>query len=246
MASQLRKKLVYSIDTPYSSVQWPEVTFEDQDTILELLCSVLTPLGQHRQRHVKPSEGKRATKRKRKEEGAASKEPEKSERPPLPEIASFVDVGLASITRNLERLASTQRGSEQGTEVAGTVTLPLAPYALIFVARSGQSSAFNAQLPQMVAVASKAAAPAPAPATRLVGYSKPCAEKLSAAVGIPRVSSIGIRVGAPMSRALVDYVQQHVSPVNIAWLDEAKDAVYRPTQLKVDEKMMPAKKSGKA
>ncbi|KAK1640522.1 hypothetical protein BDP81DRAFT_312499 [Colletotrichum phormii] len=244
MANQLRKKLVYSVDTPFSTVQWPEVIFEDQDAILELLCSLLMPLGQHRQRHIQPSEGKRAAKRKRKEEGAAGKEPEKAERPPLPEIASFVDVGLASITRNLERLASTQQGSEKDTKGSNAAAVPPAPYALIFVARSGQSSAFNCQLPQMVAVASNATAPAPA--TRLVGYSKPCAEKLSAAVGIPRVSSIGIRVGAPMSKALVDYVQKHVSPVSVAWLDEAKDAVYRSTQLKVEEKMLPAKKSGKA
>ncbi|KAK1523259.1 hypothetical protein CPAR01_14112 [Colletotrichum paranaense] len=244
MANQLRKKLVHSVGTPFSAVQWPEVAFEDQDAILELLCSLLTPLGQHRQRHVKPSEGKRAAKRKRKEEGAAGKEPEKSERPPLPEIASFVDVGLASITRNLERLASTQQGLEPDTDGASTATVPPAPYALIFVARSGQSSAFNCQLPQMVAVASNTAASASA--TRLVGYSKPCGEKLSAAVGIPRVSSIGIRVGAPMSKALVDYVQKHVSPIHVAWLDEAKDAVYRSTQLKVEEKMVPAKKSGKA
>ncbi|KAK1703862.1 hypothetical protein BDP67DRAFT_549586 [Colletotrichum lupini] len=228
MANQLRKKLVHSVGTPFSAVQWPEVAFEDQDAILELLCSLLTPLGQHRQRHVKASEGKRAAKRKRKEEGAAGKEPEKSERPPLPEIASFVDVGLASITRNLERLASTQQGSEPDTDGASTAA----------------SSAFNCQLPQMVAVASNTAAPASA--TRLVGYSKPCGEKLSAAVGIPRVSSIGIRVGAPMSKALVDYVQKHVSPIHVAWLDEAKDAVYRSTQLKAEEKMVPAKKSGKA
>ncbi|EXF78666.1 hypothetical protein CFIO01_03323 [Colletotrichum fioriniae PJ7] len=244
MANQLRKKLAYSVDTPFSTVQWPEVTSEDQDAILELLCSLLTPLGQYRQRHVKPSEGKRAAKRKRKEEGAAGKEAEKSERPPLPEIASFVDVGLASITRNLERLAPTPQGSEPDTDSPSMAVVPPAPYALIFIARSGQSSAFNCQLPQMVAVASNNTAPAPA--TRLVGYSKPCAEKLSAAVGIPRVSSIGIRMGAPMSKALVDYVQKNVSPIHVAWLDEAKDAVYRSTQLKVEEKMIPAKKSGKA
>lgn len=49
-----------------------------------------------------------------------------------------------------------------------------------------------------------------------------------------------------MSKALVDYVQKNVSPIHVAWLDEAKDAVYRSTQLKVEEKMIPAKKSGKA
>ncbi|KZL80251.1 rnase p and rnase mrp subunit [Colletotrichum incanum] len=244
MAAQLRKKLVYSVDTPFSATQWPEITPEDQDAILELLCSLLSPLGQHRQRHMKPSEGKRAAKRKRKEEGTALKEPAKSETPPMPELASFVDVGLMSITRNLEKLAAGQRGSEETSNDKTTTAGSPTPYSVIFVARSGQSSAFNCQLPQMVAVASKSSPSAP-PA-RLVGYSKPCADKLSACLGIPRVSSVGIRVGAPMSRALVEYVQQHVSPVRVAWLEEAEEAVYRSTQLKIDEKMVPAKKSGKA
>ncbi|KAK1598545.1 uncharacterized protein LY79DRAFT_247262 [Colletotrichum navitas] len=243
MAAQLRKKLVYSVDTPFSATQWPEIVPEDQDVILELLCSLLSPLGQHRQRHVKPSEGKRAAKRKRKEGRMASKEPAKSERPPVPELASFVDVGLTSITRNLERLATGQQTSEASGDNNTMASLPT-PYSVVFVARSGQSSAFNCQLPQMVAVASKSSPTAPP--TRLVGYSKPCAEKLSACLGIPRVSSVGVRVGAPMSRALVEYVQQHVSPVRVAWLEQAEEAMYRPTQLKIYEKMVPVKKGGKA
>ncbi|KAK1971235.1 hypothetical protein LY78DRAFT_652081 [Colletotrichum sublineola] len=243
MTAQLRKKLVYSVDTPFSATQWPEITPEDQDAILELLCSLLSPLGQHRQRHVKPSEGKRAAKRKRKDDGIASKEPTKRERAPKPDLASFVDVGLTSITRNLERLAAGQQPSEAFSDNNTLASSPT-PYSVVFVARSGQSSAFNCQLPQMVAVASKSS-PA-APPTRLVGYSKPCAEKLSACLGIPRVSSVGVRVDAPMSRALVEYVQQHVSPVRVAWLEEAEEAVYRPTQLKIDEKMVPVKKGGKA
>ncbi|KAK1986994.1 hypothetical protein LZ30DRAFT_221191 [Colletotrichum cereale] len=243
MTAQLRKKLVYSVDTPFSATQWPETTHEDQDAVLELLCSLLSPLGQHRQRHVKPSEGKRVAKRKRKEDGIASKEPAKSERPPMPDLASFVDVGLASISRNLERLATGQQTSEVLDDKNTTASSPT-PYSVVFVARSGQSSAFNCQLPQMVAVASKNSPTAPP--TRLVGYSKPCAEKLGACLGIPRVSSVGIRVGAPMSRALVEYVQQHVSPVRVAWLEQAEGAVYRPTQLKIDEKMVPVKKGGKA
>ncbi|CCF45383.1 hypothetical protein CH063_14483 [Colletotrichum higginsianum] len=244
MATQLRKKLVYSVDSPFSATHWPDITPEDQDAILELLLSLLSPLGQYRQRHIKPSEGKRTSKRKRTAPGAASTEPVKSERPPAPELASFIDVGLVAITRNLEKLAAGQQGFEGTSKHDNAAANSPSPYSIIFVARSGQPSAFNCQLPQMVAVASKSSPSEPP--TRLVGYSRPCAEKLSACLGIPRASAVGIRVGAPMSKALVDYVQQHVSPVRVAWLDEAEKAVYRPTQLKIDEKMVPAKKSGKA
>ncbi|KAF6837893.1 hypothetical protein CPLU01_02779 [Colletotrichum plurivorum] len=242
MAASMRKKLVYSVDTPYSAAQWPDISFEDQDTILELLCSLLAPLGQHRQRHVTPSEGKRAAKRKRKDEGIASKTAEQDSRPPTPELASFVDVGLASITRNLEKLAA--QDSEKQPDESKLSADPVTPYTVIFVARSGQSSAFNCQLPQMVAVASNSTPPVSA--TRLVGYSKSCADRLSASLGIPRVSAVGVRVGAPMSKAFTEFVQSHVSPVRIAWLDEAPTVIYRPTQLKIEEKMAPGKKLGKA
>ncbi|OLN94048.1 hypothetical protein CCHL11_03426 [Colletotrichum chlorophyti] len=243
----MKKRLVYAVDTPFSTTQWPEITFEEQDAILELLCSLLAPLGQYRQRHVKPSEGKRAAKRKRKEENAGHREPEKTDRPPMPDLASFIDVGLASISRNLEKLAESQQAEKEhsGNNKDDGAASSTRPYALIFVARSGQSSAFNCQLPQMVAVASKNSSSLPP--TRLVGYSKPCADKLSAALGIPRVSAVGVQIGAPMSKALVEYVQAHVSPVRIAWLEEAQESVYRFTQLKVEEKMVPnSKKPGKA
>ncbi|KAF6842435.1 hypothetical protein CMUS01_03079 [Colletotrichum musicola] len=243
MAVSMRKKLVYTVDTPYSAAQWPDISFEDQDTILELLCSLLSPLGQHRQRHVTPSEGKRAAKRKRKDEGIASKTAEQDSRPSTPELASFVDVGLASITRNLEKLAA-QKDSEKQPDESKLSADPVTPYTVIFVARSGQSAAFNCQLPQMVAVASNSTPSVSA--TRLVGYSKSCADRLSASLGIPRVSAVGVRVGAPMSKALTEFVQSHVSPVRIAWVDEAQSVIYRPTQLKIEEKMAPGKKSGKA
>ncbi|TEA16208.1 hypothetical protein C8034_v001165 [Colletotrichum sidae] len=152
----------------------------------------------------------------------------------MPELTSFVDVGLTSITRNLEKLAACTSSDQLSTSAS------LSPYTVIFVARSGQSSAVNSQLPEMVAVASSSSSEPP---TRLVGYSKPCAERLSAALGIPRVSSVGIRVGAPVSKALVDFVQQHVAPVKIAWMEEAHDATYRQTKLRVEEKVITVKKS---
>jgi hypothetical protein len=90
------------------------------------------------------------------------------------------------------------------------------PYSAIFVARSGQSTAFHCHFPQMVAVASKS--PSCKQPVRLVGFSAPCADRLSAAVGIPRVSAIGLRDGAPHAKALLDYVQAHVAPISAPWL----------------------------
>lgn len=154
-------------------------------------------------------------------------------KPQPPERASAVDVGLSAITRRLQGLASAEHTSSVSSSTSHRDT-----YSLIFVARSGQSSAFNGHFPQMVAVASHAT-PDTAP-IRLVGYSKSCADRLSASLGIPRVSSIGIRREAPGSDALVSYVQRCVAPVVVPWLAEAGKAEFRASHVKSEEKMVAA------
>ncbi|KAG7116614.1 hypothetical protein HYQ46_011168 [Verticillium longisporum] len=41
----LRKKVVHSVDTSFSSVEWPSISEQDQDAIMELIISLLAPLG---------------------------------------------------------------------------------------------------------------------------------------------------------------------------------------------------------
>ncbi|KAH6687233.1 hypothetical protein F5X68DRAFT_261454 [Plectosphaerella plurivora] len=225
----LRKKMVYSVDTPFSAVQWPEISSDDQDAILELLCSFLAPIGHHR-RNVPASKGKRAKKRKR----AAEKEDQAmTDAPPLdeaPERSSFVDVGFSTITRRLQELSG-RNASAAGEEPNGQ------PYAFVFVARSGQSAAFNGHFPQMVAFASKASPDEPP--IRLVGYSKACGERLSNSLGLPRVSSIGVRQNAPGAEALINFVRERVSPIPLAWMEEGTSAEFRPCQVLAEEKMVP-------
>jgi len=141
------------------------------------------------------------------------KSSERTPRPPLPELTAFVDVGLAKITRTLQ-------------DAAGS---PSCPYSVVLVARSGQSPAFNCLFPQMVGVASQGHVPEAA--VRLVGFSKPCAEKLSEALGIPRASSIALREDAPQAKGLVDFVRQHVPLVEVAWLKEVAAAKFLETKI---------------
>lgn len=157
-----------------------------------------------------PSKGKR---KKQKQQQKVAKGA-----PPAPELAAYVDVGLASISRGLEGMSS-KDGPGADAE----------PYSVVFVARSGQSSAFHCHFPQMVAVASSPRSPLPA--IRLVGFSKPCEDRLSAVLGIPRVSSIALREGAPQTKVLLDYVRGHVAPVDVAWIREAQSAEYRGTKI---------------
>ena len=103
------------------------------------------------------------------------------------------------------------------------------PYSVVFVARSGQTSSFHCHFPQMVATAAQSQ-PADG-AVRLVGFSKACEDRLSAALGIPRVSSIGLREDAPLAKGLVDFVRERVPPIEVAWLKEAQSAKFLETKI---------------
>lgn len=150
-----------------------------------------------------------------------------------PERMSYVDVGFSIITRRLQELPVKDAPSADG------VAKPASrPYAFVFVARSGQSAAFNGHFPQMVAVASDANPDEPP--VRLVGYSRACGDQLSSSLGLPRVSSIGVRHDAPGAEALVKFVQERVPPVSVAWLAEAEAAKFRPCQVLAEEKMVSA------
>lgn len=195
-------------------------------------------MGQHRQ-STPSSKGKRSKKRKREvEEQATSREEVAASKPPTPHIAAFTDVGLSSITKHLQELVS--KSPEAGGD---TTNHDSQPYALIFVARSGQPPAFSSHFPQMVAVASKHSGKGEF--IRLVGYSKHCSDRLSASLGIPRVSSVGVRLGAPRAQALTDYVREHVPPVKIPWLEDAESAEYRQSRISSEEKTVSQKKTSK-
>ncbi|ROV94675.1 hypothetical protein VSDG_06117 [Cytospora chrysosperma] len=231
-----KTKLVHQLDTPFSCVQWPKVSQEDQDEILDLLCKyVFAVSGLEFQLRVpcmkqQPSKGKRskARKRKRNQGGEPQADPVV---PPPPIVAGSVDVGLSKITRNFESSAAASPTTKDGGIAENRIASARpGPYAIIFVARSGPPSAFFSHFPQMVAVASKPQKFDEAP--RLVGLSKSCEDKLGACLGIPRVSSLGLRVdNTAQSKALIDFVRKRVPPVEAPWLDETAGAKFQDTKI---------------
>ncbi|KAF5579522.1 rnase subunit pop3 [Fusarium pseudocircinatum] len=211
----LRKKVVHQLDTPLSTVPWPSILTEDQDTILELLCDLLSPIGQYRQTQIKRSKGKRSSQKEKgaKKPGLSSEQPPV---PPMPEIEASIDVGLNSITRNLQ-LYLRQETESMGDE-------PHRQYSMVFVARGDQASTFNCHFPQMIGAASRKTSSERK--TRLVGLSKPCSERLSSCLGVPRVSSVAILMDAPGAGALQEFVLKKVEPIEASWLDVSSDAYY--------------------
>ncbi|KAI0481446.1 hypothetical protein F4859DRAFT_474763 [Xylaria cf. heliscus] len=233
-----KKKLVFQLDTPYSAVSWPQIPQKDQDVILQLLCNLLSPIGHYRSQHIHASKGNRAKKRKRQE---TSDKETTLPVPPVPELKSYVDIGLSCVTNSLQKTAS-------GGARAGSLQDDQGPmdrqasrfYSAIFVARSGQPNALSSHLPQMVAVACKSHPSLPP--TRLVELPRACEGRLYEALGIPRVSCIGICVDAPNSDALVNFTREHVPVVKVLWLEEASCAEYQGTKINTIETIMGAKK----
>ncbi|KAI4605705.1 hypothetical protein J4E80_010488 [Alternaria sp. BMP 0032] len=83
-------KPVFKTSSPFSETQWPEITREDEEVILELLSKT----------YIHPSKGK-----KRKRNTKANEDgPENT--PPSPEIGNHLLVGINSVTRHLEALAA--------------------------------------------------------------------------------------------------------------------------------------------
>jgi hypothetical protein len=119
-------------------------------------------------------------------------------------------------------------------------------FSAIFVPRSSQPPILHAHLPQLVVTASLAHPELPV--TRLVQLPKGCDARLSEALGLPRVSFIGILEGAPHSKSLVDLVRECVPEIEIPWLAEAKKSVYLPVKINAIESFVPvlAQKKQKA
>lgn len=151
--------------------------------------------------------------------------------PPPPEVSGAVDVGLSTITRNLQLHASDPAPDAEPKEKRGTILTPQqVPYSVIFVSRSGPPSAFFSHLPQMVAMAAKSQQPAEP--IRLVGFSKACEERLSACMGVPRVTSVALRMGEMAQlKAVVDFVRERVPEVDVPWLEQAAKGTYHETKI---------------
>lgn len=182
--------------------------------------SLLSPIGQHRRIHTKTSKGKRAAKREKRAKSKVDEVPNsvKIPTPPSPELSASVDVGFNSITKNLGLNTSPPDESNKHKD-----------YSVIFVARGSQSQAFNQHFPQLVAAASRNLPDKEK--IRLVGFSKPCSEKLGSVLGIQRVSSVAISRHAPGADALFAVVQNLVAPVDSPWLNETPSTTYKPTQI---------------
>ncbi|KAF2086517.1 hypothetical protein K490DRAFT_66710 [Saccharata proteae CBS 121410] len=231
-------RTIYKVDSPYTSVKWPQLQPTNHDVIVDMLVRLLAPIGRHRTLHVTPSKGKRSKKRKRAERPQPTPPPPP---PPAPEIASHVTVGINSTTRHLEQLAlstvpaalksdaisatETPPDSKNDSEPPATTPSPPSPITAIFIPAS-PNSPIHAHLPILCATASAKTTTPTASPTLLVPLKPSTEAKLATALGVPRLGVVGLLAGAPGADTLVQYVRDHVEPVDVPWLREVGAGKY--------------------
>ncbi|KAL9131096.1 MAG: hypothetical protein Q9217_000858 [Psora testacea] len=222
----------------------PIITSNDQEMILDLLCDLLSPIGQYRAQHVTRSKGKRQKKRKRNLKPSSS-EPEilgpsaadhtESKTPDIPGIEKHTTIGFNTTTRHLESLVkAVEPRTSKDEEFAEDPSLHdgsrFKPLAAVFVPRDNKPPILHAHLPMLCQMASMAFAQSPP--TRLVSLSQSAEERLASALNLPRVGLVGIIEGAPGTAPIINYVRQHVTVVEIPWLEKAMSGSYLPVEVK--------------
>lgn len=97
----------------------------------------------------------------------------------------------------------------------------------------------------MVAVASKSQQLSEP--IRLVGFSKACEERLSACMGIPRVTSVALRANdLAQSKALVSFVRDRVPVIEVPWLEQVGKGEYHETKINTIQAPVGQKRQRKA
>jgi len=216
-----------------------------KDICLTHRHSLLSPIGQYRFQHVSPSKGKRSKKRKRRDTKAEDEL--EASTPAPPELAAFIIVGLNSVIRRLEDLSqkskptnvSTEGKDKEGEaerqpsdEVDGSKELPQTQhFSVIWASHSPEK--LKEHLPQLVATACLARPNLLA--TRVIQIPKAFDARLCQALGLPRVSCIGLLEDAPHSKPLVDLVRESVPAVEVPWLQEIQKSVYLPVKINAIE-----------
>jgi ribonuclease P/MRP protein subunit POP3 len=195
-----------------------------------LVCSLLTPLGDHRRIHIHPSKGK---KRKRKSKDEATPD---DTRPPAPEIGKHILIGINSVTRHLEALAAHHAPSTMPVAVSGTgeqdaIDDPRPVSMVITTHPKPSSSTAHAHLPTLVHLSTLKSSSLPQ-ATRLIPLATVTDPRLASILHIPRVGALAIFADAPGAQTLEVFVREKVGVTECPWIDEAMAADWKGLNIK--------------
>jgi ribonuclease P/MRP protein subunit POP3 len=145
---------------------------------------------------------------------------ESSNQPPTPGIGSHITIGLNTTSRHLEAFIKPDQ------DLTNT-----APLAAVFLTQSPLALQYT-HLPVLTALAASSHREISAP--RLIPLDKSAEQRLSRALGIRRVSVIGVLQDAPGARPLIDYVREHVGAVEVPWVTETTEGKFLGTKIEAD------------
>ncbi|PUU77325.1 hypothetical protein B9Z19DRAFT_1086427, partial [Tuber borchii] len=158
-ATNRKPKLLFTLDTPFPTIQWPTIPPTAQTAILEHLSNILSPIGARK--HLlppPPSTVKRNRKRKRASAPSHSL-PTTTPAippPPVPEISEYLTIGLNSTTAYLEGLAGERRSVAFAPPAAqeGKENRKPAMRAVFVTRADSQASLLHSHIPLLCGLAS--------------------------------------------------------------------------------------------
>lgn len=206
----------------------PPITNIDQQTILELLCSLLSPIGQHRRDHVVRSKGKRSKRQGRPKNKAINTTT--SSTPPKPELIHHVTVGFNSTIQRLQLLASHSTSPITSTAAGEENSVLVKKMAAVFVSSATLPALLVSSMPALVAAASTSRSSEQP--IRLVFLPSAAEKRLAEALFQPRVGFVGLPEDAPGAKALIDLIRQKITPVDASWLRTKVQGEYLPVNIK--------------
>jgi len=173
--------------------------------------------------------------------GAVVPEQDQAEPAPLsPEIIPSLSIGFNSTERCLEAAAQRATPMAISNQVSSDARqVDLIPLVAVFVDRSDCSPMLYSHLPRLLATASMASPSEPT--IRLVTLPKGSTARLSIALHIPRVSILGLGQDAPNTRPLVQFIREHVPPIETPSLKNIQEGWYLPVAIKSITRIAPAK-----
>ncbi|KAH7065803.1 hypothetical protein BKA63DRAFT_608347 [Paraphoma chrysanthemicola] len=249
-------KPIFKTSSPFTETKWPEISPHDQDIILDLVCNLLAPLGEHRKTHIQPSKGKKR-KRKSQEQKHSENQNDTSAQHdstplPAPEIGKHILVGINSITRHLEALAARIAPPSMPVAASRNDQQPQAttdddnmddvendpnPLSILILTHPKPSlSPSHAHFPTLIHLSNlhPPSSTTPSPPTLLIPLATPSDARLASTLHIPRVGALAIFAGAPGAKALEEFVREKVDVTECRWVDEAMGAEWRGVNVKCE------------
>ncbi|KAI9796614.1 MAG: hypothetical protein M1833_006054 [Piccolia ochrophora] len=232
-----KSKRIFHLETPFTTPKWPKLTSEEEVVVIELLCSLFSPIGLYRTTHVPRSKGKRH-KRAVKKASETNNPPHDASPPPPPVLSTHITLGINSTLTHLQNLS---RHSLPATyplhlqlppKPTSSPQTPPTHLSAIFVPFPDLDPVLRSHLCHVAFTASMTHPTLPS--TLLVPLPKSANARLANALGVPRVGCVGLMETAPETGPLLEYVREHVVPVRVPWLD--KTTKYLPVQIGVEEK----------